>query len=82
MFDVVSYLRCQPHAQRTVGVPLKSPLVQQESVSRWTAVDAAKFVLGSSSKTAAGHSHVTTQRDWSATLEVDLVLIRASVEVQ
>ena len=74
--------RCRPHARRTVGVPLESPHVQRESASRWTAVDAVKSVLGSSLKTAAGHSHVTTQRAWSATLEVDLVLLRASVEVQ
>lgn len=76
------YLRCQPHARRTVCVPLTPPDVRQESVSCWMAVDAVKFVHGSSLKTAAKHSHATTQRDLSATLEGDMALRRASVEVQ
>ena len=45
------------------------------------AVDAVKSVHVSSLKTAASHSHVTTPRDWSATLEQDMALLRASVEV-
>lgn len=82
MSDVMFCLRCQPHARRTVGVPPTLPDVQQESVSCWMAVDAVKFVRGSSLKTAASHSHVTTQRDWSAILEGDMAPLRASVEVQ
>lgn len=82
MCDVVFNLRCQAHVRRTAGVPLTPPDVQQESVSRWMAVDAVEFVLVSSSRTAARRSHVTTQRDWSATLEGDMALLRASVEVQ
>lgn len=45
-------------------------------------MDAVKFVRGSSLRTAARHSHVTTQRDWSATLVGDMALQRAYVEVQ
>lgn len=45
------------------------------------AVDAVKFAHGSSLRTAARHSRVTTQRDWSATLEGCTALLRASVEV-
>lgn len=82
VFYYVSYLRWQRHVQKTAGVPLKSRDVQQGSVSFWIAVDAVKFVLGSSLKTAVRHSHVTAQRDWNATLEVDLIFLRASVEVQ
>lgn len=79
---MILWLRCHPRVPKTATVLLKCPDVQQESVLFWTGVDAVKFVLSSSLKTAARHSHVTTQRDWSATLEVDLVLLRESVEVQ
>ena len=78
----VFYLRCQPRARRTAGVPPTPQNVQQESASCWMAVDAVKCVHGSSLRTAARNSHVTTQRDWSATLEGDTALLRASVEVQ
>ena len=76
------YLRCQPCARGTAGAPLTPPDVQQESVSCWMAVDAVKFARGSSLRTAAGHSRVTTQRGWSATLEGFMAPLRASVEVR
>lgn len=78
-WDVWSNLRCQPHARRTASVPLKSQHVQTASASCWTAVDAVRFVPGSSLKTAARHSHAMLRRDWSATSEGR---IRESVEVR
>lgn len=82
MSDVTLYLRCQPRARRSAGVPLTAPDVRQVSVSCWMAVDAVKFVHSSSLRIAARHSRVTTQRDWSATSEGDMALFGASVEVQ
>lgn len=82
MHDVMSHVRCQPHARRNAGVCPTPPDVQQVSASRWTAVDAVKSVRSSSLMTAASCSHAITQRDWSATMEVDTALLRASVEVQ
>lgn len=75
------YLRCQPGARRTAGVPPAPRGVQQESVSRWMAADAAEFARGSSLKTATRHCRVIAQRAWSATSEVDPAPLRASVEV-
>lgn len=80
--DVVSYLRSQHHALKIAAAPLNCPDVQLESVSYLTTVDVVKFVHGSSLKTAARQSHVTAQRDWSATLVVDMDLRGESVEVQ
>lgn len=78
----MSHVRCQPHAQRNAGVRPTPPVVRQVSASRWTAVDAVKSVRNSSLMTAASCSHAITQRDWSATTEVDPALLRASVEVE
>lgn len=82
MHDVMSHVRCQPHAQRNAGVRPTPPDVRQVSASRWTAVDAVKSVRSSFLMTAASCSHAITQRDWSATTEADTALLRASVEVQ
>lgn len=79
--DLVSSPRCPPRAKSTASVPLTNPDVQQGSILGWTAVDAVKFVRSSSSRIAARRSHATTQRDWSATLEEELVLLGAFVEV-
>lgn len=81
MFDLVSSLRCQPLVKSTASVPLNNLDVQQESALCSTAADAVKFVHGSSLRTAARHSHATTPRDSSATLEEELILVGASVEV-